>query len=259
MKYKAIAIAYGFLFLTFGIVLFSDVDLDVKLRLLRFFLLIVVETVFVLSVLLLWKINRGAGVFRLTLTSGSVIPAYTFAFASVVVLFMSNFSIFVFNFFYTADVPNLNKFSFFCLGVYFQCFIYQIFLTGICRSILIVLNYAKAIDDYKRLSAKVQSLIFYFTAILSFILGLCGFVNASMPPAVVHVDVKLKNFPSSMDDFKILMITDVHFGMTVTEEHTKRIMSQIENLNYGMLFVFFFRLQFRRPIATRTTRSCFGL
>ena len=235
MKYKAIATAYGFLFLTFGIVLFSDVDLDVKLRLLRFNLLIVVETVFLLSVFLLWKINRGAGVFRLTLTSGSVIPAYMFAVATVVVLLMSNFSIFVFNFFYTVDIPNLTKFSFFCLGVYVQCFIYQVFLTGVCRSIIIALNYGNVIDDYKCLIAKMQSVIFYFTAILSFTLGLCGFANASMPPAIVHVDIKLKNFPSSMDDFKILMITDVHFGMTVTEEHTARIMSQIETLHYGLL------------------------
>ncbi len=58
-----------------------------------------------------------------------------------------------------------------------------------------------------------------------------GLFQARRRPAVVEVDVPIDNLPGDLDGFRVIQLTDIHAGLTVTREFIRTVVDVANGLN----------------------------
>lgn len=72
---------------------------------------------------------------------------------------------------------------------------------------------------------------------LGIILTAISFHNGSRNPEVKEIHHTLPNFPSSMDGFRLVQLSDVHVGPTVGQNNIRAIVEQVNNLNPDLVVI----------------------
>lgn len=62
-----------------------------------------------------------------------------------------------------------------------------------------------------------------------------GFAQAIKGPKVIEVEVPIKNLPSDFQGFRIVQISDLHIGPTITKDYAENVVSIANGLNPDLL------------------------
>ncbi|XP_066484478.1 transmembrane protein with metallophosphoesterase domain [Tiliqua scincoides] len=81
------------------------------------------------------------------------------------------------------------------------------------------------IDKNSKLSMKPA-----LAVMLTVALTILGLLNASQPPAVNTVVIPVHKLPLSMDNLKVVLLSDIHLGPTVGKTKLKMIVKMVRNL-----------------------------
>lgn|SRR5690625_1291910 len=69
----------------------------------------------------------------------------------------------------------------------------------------------------------------------SLVASLAGFVNARRQPAIVNVDIPIRDLPPALDGFRIVQVTDLHVGPTIKHGFVHRVVTACNRLDADMI------------------------
>ena len=93
---------------------------------------------------------------------------------------------------------------------------------------------ASDLTDPGRRQALVQSMNIGLLAVAGALTGY-GFYEARRRPAIVEVSVPIDNLPESLHGFRIVQITDIHAGLTVTRPFVETIVGMVNDLHADII------------------------
>ncbi|XP_042331103.1 transmembrane protein with metallophosphoesterase domain [Sceloporus undulatus] len=195
-----------------------------KLRyLLRFQMLLFTNALMFIGSLYIWR--RLVTVFyRLSATS-----SFCFVLWKTVVfifLILSHSSFFTLLFLVTEEPYLFSLVAFTCLGSYI-ILIFFLFTLGSLELVykFLIQRDTKAIIKNGKLAMKPV-----LAVTITIALTILGLFNASQPPAVKSVAIPVDKLPLSMDNMKIVLLSDIHLGPTVGKTKLEMIVAMVKDL-----------------------------
>ncbi|CAH1779401.1 unnamed protein product, partial [Owenia fusiformis] len=110
-----------------------------------------------------------------------------------------------------------------CLGTFIQL-LWCLFLLGIIQKIAIFLNRYNSVI----LKPKVRASI---AIVMALCLASIGIYTVSGMPKVKKVTIPLKNWPQSLEGFRIVQLTDIHLGPTVGKTMLEGLILRVNELD----------------------------
>nr|XP_008116508.1 PREDICTED: transmembrane protein with metallophosphoesterase domain [Anolis carolinensis] len=144
----------------------------------------------------------------------------------MIFLILSHSSFFTFLFLIAEEPYLLSLVAFTCLGSYL-ILIFFLFSLGSLEQVyklVVQRNTKMAIKNGKLAMKPVLSVM--ITVALTFL----GLLNASQPPAVKSVVIPVHKLPLSMDNLKIVLLSDIHLGPTVGKTKLEMIVTMVKAL-----------------------------
>ena len=74
---------------------------------------------------------------------------------------------------------------------------------------------------------------FLLACAYALVVGSYGIYNATKLPQVKHVEIPIKDLPESMENFRIVQLTDIHLGPTVGQRRLTKIVNIANTLDAG--------------------------
>ena len=93
------------------------------------------------------------------------------------------------------------------------------------------------ISKRRKASMSVTLALIYALSVVTY-----GVHFAAQPPIVKYVEIPVDKLPSSMDGFRIVLVSDVHLGATVGKSKLARIVDMVNKLEPGKYHVFIISL-----------------
>ena len=73
--------------------------------------------------------------------------------------------------------------------------------------------------------------------LLALLVTALGFLNARRTPAIVRVDVPIKDLPPALQGFTIAQLSDIHIGPTIKRAYLQRIVGQVNKLRADVVAI----------------------
>lgn len=185
---------------------------------------------FVNALMLIGSLHIWRSTVMVFYKSPAIVPG-CFTFWKVVVLVflvLAHSSFFTLLFLVAEEPYFFSLASYTCLGGYI-ILIFTLFALGSLEQGYKLLVQRKAkmsnIDKNSKLSMKPA-----LAVTLTVVLTILGLLNASQPPAVHKVVIPIHKLPSSMDNLKVVLLSDIHLGPTVGKTKLKMIVKMVSNL-----------------------------
>ena len=85
--------------------------------------------------------------------------------------------------------------------------------------------------------AQITQLSAAVVPVLAFAVTVVGLFNARRTPAVVRVNIPIKDLPSALQGFTLVQISDVHVGPTIKQAYLQRIVRTINTLGADVVAI----------------------
>ncbi|KAI1890022.1 hypothetical protein AGOR_G00168940 [Albula goreensis] len=239
-----VAIATGVVFFSMLIsrTLLSDaVDIDTRAKLFRVQFLLLVNSFLLIGSLYIWK--RTVSAFT---RSRCVSQRVALCWRLVVMLFLVfAHSSYLTMFYLVAEEPYwLAMVSYTCLGAYIILvfFLFAFGCVGYCHKHITQdgspskpdLPAEAIVSAVPSSSSNRQAIL---AVALTVVLTAFGLMNASLPPEVVRVEIPLPKLPPSLDNLKIVLLSDIHLGPTVGRSRLELIVHMVNNLDADVVVI----------------------
>nr|XP_056713786.1 transmembrane protein with metallophosphoesterase domain [Euleptes europaea] len=116
-----------------------------------------------------------------------------------------------------------------CLGGYI-ILIFFLFTLGSLEQGYKLLVYRNTNLDTVNKNSKLAMKKTVLAVMVTVALTVCGFLNASQPPAVKSVEITVHKLPLSMDKLKVVLLSDIHLGPTVGKTKLEMIVKMVKVL-----------------------------
>lgn len=187
--------------------------------------------VFTVQILMCVMSSMIYGRIKELISSTNTVLRDMFKASALLSIFCSHASL-LFFYIYVPDSSLISTICFICLSIYVHM--------GFFLVILVFIEYLSF--HWKFLS---KSLFFIhskkFNTILSLVLALfltgIGFAVARSAPVINRVNVKIRDLPSSLDGFSIVLLTDIHIGPTVDQKRVEEIVAKTNALHADMVAI----------------------
>ena len=85
--------------------------------------------------------------------------------------------------------------------------------------------------------AQVRTVSAVAVPLLALLVTALGFLNARRTPAVVRVDVPIRDLPQALHGFTLVQISDIHVGPTIKQAYLQRIVSKVNTLRADVVAI----------------------
>lgn len=132
--------------------------------------------------------------------------------------------------FLVAEEPHpLSLAAYSCLGAYVFMLFFLVIFSGVEQAYQLLAWHCGRVqsspDKMRRLALR-PVLTVTFTAVLSVV----GLLNAAQPPAVRTVEVPMPSLPASMNNLKVVLLSDIHLGPTVGRTKMEMFVRMVNTL-----------------------------
>ncbi|KAG7468690.1 hypothetical protein MATL_G00145700 [Megalops atlanticus] len=239
-----VAIASGVVFFSMLIsrtLLSETVDMDTRAKLFRVQFLLLVNSFLLIGSLYIWK-RTVTGLTRARWLSFRVAQCWRI----VVLLFLVfAHSSYLTMFYLVAEEPYwLALVSYTCLGAYIILvfFLFAFGCVGQCHKLLTrggssARSEPPAIPGPAAVSSTTNNRQTILAILMTVALTVLGLRNASLPPEVVRVEVPLDKLPPSLNNLKIVLLSDIHLGPTVGRSRLELIVSMVNELEADVVVI----------------------
>ena len=112
------------------------------------------------------------------------------------------------------------------MGLFSSLFV----LTALRDVSLLVLALTNMVLPGRLPLAQITQLSAVAVPVLAFAVTVVGLFNARRTPAVVRVDIPIKDLPGALQGFTLVQISDVHVGPTIKQAYLQRIVRTVNTL-----------------------------
>ena len=119
------------------------------------------------------------------------------------------------------------------MGLFSSLFV----LTALRDVALLVLMLMNTVLSGRLPLAQLTQLSAAAVPVLAFGVTVVGFFNARRTPAVVRVDVPIKDLPGALQGFTLAQISDIHVGPTIKHAYLQRIVHRVNTLGADVVAI----------------------